>query len=156
LRQRREDIPALVRYFVDQAARRMGKEIRVIPQDAQDALAKHDWPGNIRELQNIIERAVILSTGPTLCVPLRALGHSTRAEHASTMTLDDLQRAHILKTLKETKCVLGGPHGAAARLGVKRTTLISKMQRLGIACTKMEAAMPLPIPIALREIDVMT
>ena len=152
LRQRREDIPALIRLFVDQAARKMGKEIRVVPEDVQEALVQHDWPGNIRELQNVIERAVILSTGPILCVPLRALGHSMRAEQVATMTLDDLQRGHILKTLEQANWVVGGSHGAAARLGVKRTTLISRMQRLGIAFSKAEGIMSSPTPMPLREL----
>jgi formate hydrogenlyase transcriptional activator len=152
LRQRCEDIPALVRHFVDQACRRMGKNIQIIPGEVQEALARHDWPGNIRELQNVIERAVILSSGHTLRLPPRALGHSMRAEDLSTMTLDDLQRAHILKTLKETKCVIGGAHGAAARLGIKRTTLINKMQRLGIACSRTEAVISSQTPIPLPEL----
>lgn len=152
LRQRRDDIPALIRAFVDRAARKIGKEIRVIPEDVQEALVQHDWPGNIRELQNFIERAVILSTGPTLCIPPRAVGHSIGAEHVATMTLDDLQRWHILKTLKEASWVVGGPHGAAARLGVKRTTLISRMQRLGIAFSKTEGVIPSPTPMPLREV----
>ena len=142
LRQRPEDIPALVRLFVDQAVRKMGKEIRLIPEAALEAIAQHDWPGNIRELRNFIERAVILSEGPTLRVPLNALRRSTHVAHLSPMTLDDMQRGHIIKTLSETKWVIGGPHGAATRLGLKRTTLIHKMQRLGIACTKMEAPLP--------------
>jgi formate hydrogenlyase transcriptional activator len=152
LRQRREDIPALIRLFVDQAARKMGKEIPVIPEDAQEALVQHDWPGNIRELQNFIERAVILSTGPILSVPPRTLGHSMRAEQVATMTLDDLQRGHILKTLEQANWVVGGSHGAAARLGLKRTTLISRMQRLGIAFSKAEGVMSLPTALPLREL----
>jgi formate hydrogenlyase transcriptional activator len=151
LRQRREDIPVLIRAFVDRAARKMGKEIRIIPEDTQEALVQHDWPGNIRELQNVIERAVILSTGPTLCVPPRAVGHSMRAEQVVTMTLDDLQRGHILKTLEEASWVVGGPRGAAARLGVKRTTLISRMQRLGIAFSKTEGVLSSPTPMAWGE-----
>jgi formate hydrogenlyase transcriptional activator len=146
LRQRPEDIPALVHLFVDQAARKMGKEIRVIPEAALKALAQHEWPGNIRELRNFIERAVILSDGPTLRVPLNGLHRSANAAPRAPMTLEDMQRRHIIKTLNETKWVIGGPHGAAARLGLKRTTLIHKMQRLGIACSKMEAPLSSDLP----------
>jgi formate hydrogenlyase transcriptional activator len=152
LRERREDIPALARTFVNRAARKMGKDVRVIPEDTQEALVQHHWPGNIRELQNFIERAVILSTGYTLCVPPHAFSHTMHAEQVATMTLDDLQRGHILKTLEAAAWVVGGPHGAAARLGVKRTTLISRMQRLGIACSKTEGAMSSSTPLPLREL----
>jgi formate hydrogenlyase transcriptional activator len=150
LRERPEDIPALIQVFVDQAARRMGKQIRLIPADAQEALLRHEWPGNIRELRNIIERAVILSPGPTLCVPLNALKPRARVEQVAGVTLNDLQRGHILNTLKETQWVVGGPEGAAARLGIKRTTLISLMQRLGIPSSKKEGRIPPePLPCAV-------
>jgi formate hydrogenlyase transcriptional activator len=151
LRQRREDIPALVRLFVDQIARKMGKEIRVIPEETQEALAQHDWPGNIRELRNVLERAVILSNGSVLSNPLEALSRSPRAEHVTIKTLDDLQRQHILETLKETKGVIGGPRGAAACLGVKRTTLIYKMKRLGIGVIRTEAPILMESLMPLHE-----
>jgi formate hydrogenlyase transcriptional activator len=143
LRQRREDIPALVRLFAEQAARKLGREIRVIPDETLEALKQHDWPGNIRELQNIIERSVILSDGHVLSVPLQALGRSSRPEHVPAKTLADFERRHILETLKETQGVIGGPSGAAARLGLKRTTLMYKMKRHGIAVTRREAPLPL-------------
>jgi transcriptional regulator with GAF, ATPase, and Fis domain len=117
LRQRREDIPA----FVHRAARKMGKDVCVVPEDVQETLVQHDWPGNIRELQNFIERAVILSTGPTLCVPPRAVGHSMRAEQVATVTPDDLQRGHILKTLEEASWVVGGRR-SAVRTAPRRGT----------------------------------
>jgi hypothetical protein len=131
---------------------KMGKDVRVIPEDTQEALVQHDWPGNVRELQNFIERAVILSTGYTLCVPPHAFSHSMGAEQVATMTLDDLQRGHILKTLEAASWVVGGPHGAAARLGVKRTTLISRMQRLGIAFSKAEGIIPSSTPMPWGEV----
>jgi len=152
LRRRPEDIPVLIRAFVDQAAGRIGKVIRFIPEDALEALTRYDWPGNIRELQNVIERAVILSTGPTLCVPLDALKSWLPAQQVPVVTLSDVQREHILKTLDETAWVIGGPHGAAARLGVKRTTLISRMQRLGIACAKAEVTISFPRSLPLSEL----
>jgi formate hydrogenlyase transcriptional activator len=151
LRERREDIPALVRLFVEQAARKLHKEIPVIPVEAQQALTQHDWPGNIRELQNVIERAVILSTGPLLFVPSQSLNRSSRAEHVTLKTLDDLQRQHILETLKETKGMIGGPRGAAAYLGVKRTTLLYRMKRLGIAAARTDAPIHLESLATLHE-----
>jgi DNA-binding NtrC family response regulator len=134
LRERPEDIPPLVRHFVDQFARRMHKVIDRIPPDTMEALTCYRWPGNIRELQNVIERAVILAPGPDLRVPLGDLaGRLTPGNgngvHAS---LEDLTRAHILATLKETNWVLSGPTGAAARLGLNRSTLQFRMKKLGI------------------------
>lgn len=133
LRDRRQDIPLLVRYFVQQLARRMDKTIDTIPTETITALSCYDWPGNIRELENMIERAVILTQGTALSVPLAELKPRAGDEIPPPITLEETEREHILRILKSTKWVIGGPTGAAAQLGMKRTTLQSKMQRLGIA-----------------------
>jgi formate hydrogenlyase transcriptional activator len=130
LRERREDIPLLVRYFVQKYARQMDRRIETISAEEMDELVRYHWPGNVRELQNLIERAVILSPGPELRVPLTEL--KQRSESASSLTLEAAEREHIVRVLRETNGVVGGPRGAAARLGLKRTTLQSKLQRLGI------------------------
>jgi formate hydrogenlyase transcriptional activator len=132
LRDRREDIPRLVRYFVQNHAQRINKQIATIPSDAMEALTQYAWPGNVRELENIIERAVILSRGPTLQIPTAELKAVAEPAAANHLTLEAADREHILRTLKETNWLIGGPHGAAARLGMKRTTLQSRMQKLGI------------------------
>src|SRR5438876_769219 len=130
LRERPEDIPPLVRYFAQKFARRMKKRIDTIPADAMAALCRYAWPGNVRELENAIERAVILTSGSALCVPVSEF--HTRAVPASGGTLEATEREAIVRTLREANWVLGGPHGAAARLGLKRTTLQSRMHKLGI------------------------
>jgi formate hydrogenlyase transcriptional activator len=135
LRERRDDIPRLVRHFAQKVARRMGRRIETIPADAMEALVQYSWPGNIRELENVIERAVILSPGPTLQINLLELAAppvQTNHHAAGVVTLNDAEREHILEALRETRWVLGGPNGAAARLAMKRTTLQSKMKKLGI------------------------
>ncbi len=133
LRERPEDIPLLVRYFAQKYARLMNKRIETIPAGAMTALAKYHWPGNIRELENLIERSVILSQGPDLHVPLGELKAPTAAALNGAATLEAAEREHILRVLRETKWVIGGPSGAAARLGMKRTTLQSKIRKLGIS-----------------------
>jgi len=133
LRQRREDIPLLVKAFVADYARRMNRRVETIPAETMAAMMQYDWPGNVRELQNFIERAVILSPGTTLRAPLESLNWSEELSPAGPMTLEQAECGHILKTLRETNWVLGGPKGAAERLGLKRTTLISKMRRLGVS-----------------------
>ena len=133
LRERAEDIPLLVRHFVDKYARRMNKRIEIIPDEVMQWLQRYTWPGNIRELQNFIERSVILSTDRQLCPPLSELRNKVEHLEAMGETLDQAEREHILKVLEQTKWVIGGPRGAALRLGLKRTTLLSKMQRLGIS-----------------------
>jgi transcriptional regulator with GAF, ATPase, and Fis domain len=133
LRARREDIPALVMHFVEILGRRMGREIEHIPPETMSALSSYPWPGNIRELQNLIERAVILSNDGVLPNPLPIAETEQRAASSpGATTLRDSERALILQTLEAVGWVIGGPKGAAARLGLKRTTLIHKMQKLGI------------------------
>ena len=130
LRDRREDIRLLVHHFAMDCAARMRKRITAIAEDFMAALARHSWPGNVRELQNLIERSVILSTGPILNGSLPQLPGV--AHLSAPVTMEEADRWHILQTLHQTQGVLGGPNGAAARLGMPRTTLISKMKRLGI------------------------
>ena len=132
LRARREDIPALVTHFVEILGRRLGRQIEHIPLETISALREYHWPGNIRELQNLIERAVILSNNGVLPNPLPAAGTQPAAVSPAATTLQDSERAVILQTLEATAWVIGGANGAAAKLGLKRTTLICKMQKLGI------------------------
>jgi formate hydrogenlyase transcriptional activator len=132
LRERREDIPILVTHFVDIFCRRMGKQIKLIPPETMAALSSHWWPGNIRELQNLIERAVILSNFGVLPNPLPTTVSKDATTSPAATTLRDSERALILHTLEAVGWVIGGPKGAAAKLGLKRTTLICKMQKLGI------------------------
>ncbi len=133
LRGRREDIPALVEHFVDIYARRMGKQIEQIPPETMSALISYQWPGNIRELQNFIERSVILTSGNVLHSPVANLKSAPEAESLGAITLEDAERDHIRKTLEQTRWVVAGPKGAAARLGIKRSTLYFRMQKLGIS-----------------------
>ena len=134
LRERREDIPLLIRYFVQKHAQRMGRQIESIPSRAMEALTDYDWPGNIRELQNVIERSVILTNGPELRVVIPdskppAGGRQAQDSRGSEVS----ERARILNALEEAKGLVGGPTGAAARLGLKRTTLQSRMRKYNIA-----------------------
>ena len=139
LRERMEDIPLLVRYFTARYATRMQKSVDQVSIKAMNELPQYSWPGNVRELQNFIERAVILSPGKVLRLPLSELNqHNSLADipgqsPGSRLTLKDAEREHIIQALAETNWIIGGLKGAAARLGLKRTTLISKMQRLGIS-----------------------
>jgi formate hydrogenlyase transcriptional activator len=135
LRERREDIPALVEHFVEIYARRMSKQIERIPPETMSALSSHRWPGNIRELQNFIERSVILSQGAVLRAPLAELKGSPEVDSPEAITLEEAERDHILKTLADTRWIVAGPNGAAARLGIKRSTLYFRMQKLGISRT---------------------
>jgi formate hydrogenlyase transcriptional activator len=151
LRERREDIPLLVRYFVQKFSRRLNKDVEYIPADAMDALANYSWPGNIRELENLLERAVLLSPGKELRVPLSeiksAAGISTAGAESSSSftsltsstsstssisTLEEAERQHILRALKQTQWRIAGPKGAALLLGMKRTTLQARIRKLGI------------------------
>jgi len=136
LRERKEDIPLLVRYFAQKHAQRMKKPIESIPAKALAALTEYHWPGNVRELENFVERAVILSRGPELEVrtgELKQAAKQTPIASAGTLsTLEQAEREHILRALKETNWAVGGPNGSAAKLGMKRTTLQSRMRKLGI------------------------
>ncbi len=140
LRERREDIPVLVTHFVKMFNRRMGKQVDCIPPETMAAFRWYSWPGNIRELQNLVERAVILSRDGVLPNPLHKKQpelmipnlHHTRT-FPSSMTLEDSDRALILETLEQAGWIVGGPRGAAAKLGLKRTTLLAKMRRMGIS-----------------------
>src|ERR1700678_1076857 len=132
LRERSEDIPALVAHFVEIYGRRMSRQIDHIPQATMSALTAYHWPGNIRELQNLIERAVILSDDGVLSNPLQALGTMSIPDSPPATTLKDSERVLILRTLESVDWVVGGSKGAAAKLGLKRTTLIHRMQKLGI------------------------
>src|SRR5712664_3870401 len=133
LRARREDIPALVEHFVEIYARRMGRQIDEIPPETMCALVSYHWPGNIRELQNFIERSVIITSGDTLEPPLASLTNAAEVHSVGAITLEDAERDHIRKALEQTRWVVAGPNGAAARLGMKRSTLYFRMQKLGIS-----------------------
>jgi formate hydrogenlyase transcriptional activator len=140
LRERREDIPELASHFVEVFARRMGKRIDRIPQDILDAFVSYSWPGNVRELQNLIERAVIRSDNGVLANPLPDKNPVTVT--VSENRFRDSTRALILHALQEAGWIVGGPAGAAARLGLKRTTLIAKMKKLGIVERRCEGTFP--------------
>ena len=136
LRERAEDVPALVRYFVNRLARPMNRQVEVIPSETMEALRRYHWPGNVRELANLVERALILSPGRTLEVPLDVLERRRPAALAGEnggRTLRAAEKSQIQRALEDANWVIGGPEGAAARLGMKRTTLQSLMKRLGVA-----------------------
>jgi DNA-binding NtrC family response regulator len=154
LRERSEDISLLVQYYVDKYSQRMNKQIDVVPEETMAALCRYSWPGNIRELQNLIERAVIMTPGNVLQIQVSDLQESNRILSSMAGTLEDVERQRILQALREAGAVIGGPHGAAVRLGLKRTTLLSKMQKLGIArntnyspLTQEEASKDQPQPV---------
>jgi DNA-binding NtrC family response regulator len=132
LRERAGDIPLLVRHYVEKYTQRMNKQIETIPEEAMAAFCHYSWPGNIRELQNLIERAVIMTQGNVLQIQISDLRQSNPTVPAMAGTLEDVERQRILQALRESAGVIGGGHGAAARLGLKRTTLLSKMEKLGI------------------------
>jgi formate hydrogenlyase transcriptional activator len=135
LRERSEDIPLLVQHFVQQFSKKIGKPIKLVPSDGMDALSRYSWPGNIRELENVIERAVILSPGTTLRISHGDLRTRVTPGHDADrrQTLEEVERNHILKTLKQTRWTLSGPSGAAVRLGLNRSTLYFRMKKLGIS-----------------------
>jgi len=141
LRARRDDIPILVEHFVEIYARRMGKQIDQISPETMSELTSYAWPGNIRELQNFIERSVILSSGNVLKAPFASLKAAATTAAQEAVTLEEAERDHIRKTLEQTRWVVSGPNGAAARLGIKRSTLYFRMQKLGISRSKGD---PLP------------
>jgi formate hydrogenlyase transcriptional activator len=139
LRERSEDIPLLVRHFVGLYSGRANKKVTEVPAETMDVLTRYPWPGNVRELQNVVERAVILTPGKVLQVSLDDLQGSSKICDAvcgdkknNRMTLKDIEREHIIQALAETNWVVGGPKGAAARIGLARSSLIAKMQKLGI------------------------
>ena len=139
LRERREDIPSLVHHFVKVYADRMGKPFTSIAEEFMMGLERYSWPGNIRELQNFIERSVILADGAVLNGSLPELPRTS--EVSAPVTFDEASRSHILQTLHETGGVVGGPNGAASRLGMKRTTLVAKMKRLGVGPLQSSAGL---------------
>ena len=133
LRDRRDDIPMMVRHFVDKYARRMNRSIETIPARTMEVFVNYAWPGNVRELQNFIERAVILSPGTSLRAPLDELTQETsQGSRTNLSTLEEMEREHVLRALRESNWVTGGPNGAAVRLGMKRTTLAYRIRKLGI------------------------
>ena len=149
MRERKEDIPQLVRHFVKEFSRRNQRVIDTIPSETMQALVRYHWPGNIRELQNVIERAVIISRGPVLNVALTELAPDAASTSAYVVTdaksasheslqelLEETERSQILRALDEADGVVAGPNGAAARLGVKRSTLQLRMQKLGIRLSR--------------------
>ncbi len=132
LRERREDIPLLVQYFLSKFSQRMRKKIETVPPEGMQALCRYSWPGNIRELEHVIERAVILSPGPVLKVPVFEPAQPDAVSSSTSSALEDIEREHIIRVLRETKGKIGGPGGAAERLGMNRTTLNSRLQKLKI------------------------
>jgi formate hydrogenlyase transcriptional activator len=133
LRDRREDIPLLVRHYVDKYSRRMNRSIDTIPSQAMEVITNYSWPGNVRELQNFIERAVIVSPGSALRPPLAELKQAgVRSHNRELSTLEEVEREYVLRAIRESNWVIGGPNGAAARLGVKRTTLAYRIRKLNI------------------------
>jgi formate hydrogenlyase transcriptional activator len=143
LRERAEDIPLLVEYFVRKYSARFKKPIDLIPREVMDILQAHDWPGNIRELQNFIERALVFSPGSVLRPPLTDLRRMTKHSAAASGTLAEALREHILRALKETDGKIGGQSGAAKRLGLPRTTLVYRMRKLGIETSRSRRARPI-------------
>jgi formate hydrogenlyase transcriptional activator len=133
LRERAEDIPLLIRYFVQKHARQMNKRIDTIPAEEMKALARYQWPGNVRELENLVERSVLLTQGSVLHVPPGELKPRKENVTCPTTTLEDAEREHILRALRDAKWAVDGAQGAAVRLGMKRTTLYSKMKKLRIS-----------------------
>ena len=139
LRERREDIPALVEHFVEIYSRRMGKQIDQVSPETMSELTSYPWPGNIRELQNFIERSVIVTPGNILQPPLASLRTAVEVGSVGAITLEDAEREHIIKILQQARWVVSGPNGAAARLGIKRSTLYFRMQKLGISRTRKDS-----------------
>ena len=146
LRERPDDIPQLVEHFVRKYAARLNKEIDSVPDEVMECLKCHDWPGNIRELQNVIERAVVLSPGPVLRPTLTELRPMAKqATAAAAQTLAEASRDHILEVLEQSRWMIGGREGAAERLGLPRTTLIYKMRKLGIEIRRPQRRRSLPV-----------
>jgi formate hydrogenlyase transcriptional activator len=150
LRERRDDIPLLVKFFAEDCVRRINRRVKTIPANTISVLTEYDWPGNVRELQNFIERAVILSPGSELRAPLEDLDWSKQVAQSQPETLAQAEYGVILKALKESGWVVGGPGGAARKLGLKRTTLIGKMRKMGILRSTEAALSPLRQSLANR------
>ena len=144
LRERREDVTSLVKFFAEDCVRRINRRVKTIPANTMRVLTEYDWPGNVRELQHFVERAVILSPGSELRAPLEDLDWSKQVAQPQPGTLAEVECGHILKVLKETGWVVGGPRGAARKLGLKRTTLIGKMRKMGILRSTEAVLSPLP------------
>ena len=144
LRERREDVTSLVKFFAEDCVRRINRRVKTIPANTMRVLTEYDWPGNVRELQHFVERAVILSPGSELRAPLEDLDWSKQVAQLQPGTLAEVECGHILKVLKETGWVVGGPRGAARKLGLKRTTLIGKMRKMGILRSTEAVLSPLP------------
>ena len=142
LRERSEDVPILIRYFTQHYAVRMKKNIHTVPAKTLEVLSRYAWPGNVRELENLVERSVILTQGTDLQVPIGELQTASHSAVASVTTLEEAEREQILRALRDANWVLGGPAGAAVRLGLKRTTLQSKMQKLGISRPATSSSTP--------------
>ncbi len=151
LRERREDIPLLVEHFVNLFSRRMGKHIEHIPPETMSALSAYEWPGNIRELQNFVERNVIMTVGSVFRPRLEELRKSHSIAPTEAITLEEAERKHICRTLHATRWVVAGPGGAAARLGVKRTTLYFRMRKLGISRPQRD-----PFPASIVDAPVLS
>jgi len=143
LRERIQDIALLAEFFVAKFAARLNKPIDLIPDEVMAVLKAHDWPGNIRELQNFIERAVLFSPGSVLRLPLDLKWTVKQSPESASCTLADADREHILETLEQTNWMIGGQDGAANRLGLPRTTLIYKMRKLGIEARRSPGARPI-------------
>jgi formate hydrogenlyase transcriptional activator len=158
LRERAEDIPALVRHFVQYFSERNNRIIETVRSGTMEALVRYHWPGNIRELQNVIERAVIISKDPTLTVPLDELTPCARLkpnQRNETLgeMLNETERTQILRALEHSNWVVSGPNGAATLLGIKRTTLASRMQKLGISMLRNPAPQNRPLPSSTSSLD---
>jgi formate hydrogenlyase transcriptional activator len=149
LRERREDVRSLVKFFAENCISRIDRRVKTIPANTMRVLTEYDWPGNVRELQNFVERAVILSPGSELRAPLEGLDWSKQLAQPQPGTLAEAECGYILKALKETGWVVGGPRGAARKLGLKRTTLIGKMRKMGIS-RSTEVVLP-PVPQSLAQ-----
>jgi len=153
LRERREDIPLLVKFFAEDCVSRINRRVKTIPANTMRVLAEYDWPGNVRELQNFIERAVILSPGSELRAPLEDLDWSKQVAQPQPETLAQAEYGLILRALKESGWVVGGPGGAARKLGLKRTTLIGKIRKMGILRSTEAALSPPPRSLAQARQD---
>jgi DNA-binding NtrC family response regulator len=132
LRERGSDVPLLVTFFLSRYAKRLGKQIQGVSKDTMERLKKYSWPGNIRELQNLIERAVVVAEGSIVRIDESMLGLDASPDNQGLQALEEVERAHILRTLAETNWVIHGSRGAASILGINPSTLRSRMQKLGI------------------------